>query len=154
MAEFEISLAKVEDSELLVRHRVDMWKEIRPELAEKTEELKDLTRNWIKTKLSEGKLVGFIAKTPTGTVAGSGCIWLREDAPRPFNPCLESPYLISIYTEEGFRRMGAASLIVQCAIDWSRARGYRTIGLHASGAGIPLYERFGFKMTTEMRLML
>jgi GNAT superfamily N-acetyltransferase len=154
MTEFEISLAKVEDSELLVRHRVGMWKEIRPELAEKTEELKDLTRNWIKTKLSDGKLIGFIAKTPTGMVAGSGCIWLREDAPRPFNSCLEAPYLMSMFTEESFRRMGVASRIIQRAINWSKENGYKTIGLHASDFGIPLYERFGFKMTTEMRLML
>jgi hypothetical protein len=73
MTEFEISLAKVEDTELLVSHRVGMWKEIRPELAEKTEELKDLTRNWIKTKLSDGKLMGFIAKTLRGR-------WLEADA--------------------------------------------------------------------------
>ena len=68
--------------------------------------MEDLTRKWIKTKLSEGKLIGFIAKTQTGEVAGSGCIWLREDAPRPFNPLLEAPYLMSMYTEEGFRRTG------------------------------------------------
>ncbi len=116
-----------------------MWKEIRPEFAEKAEELKELTRAWIKTKLSEGKLIGFIAETQTGEVAGSGCIWLREDAPRPFNPCLEAPYIMSMYTEEGFRRTGVAKMIVQHAIDWSKEHGYRTMSLHASEAGIPLY---------------
>ena len=154
MAEFEISLAKAEDLELLVRHRVGMWKDIRPEFAEKAKEMEDLTRQWIKTKLFEGKLIGFIAKTQTGIVAGSGCIWLREDAPRPFNPRLEAPYLLSMYTEEGFRRTGVASMIVRCAIEWSREHGYKTMSLHASDAGIPVYEKFGFKQTTEMRLML
>ncbi|MGA2680385.1 MAG: GNAT family N-acetyltransferase [Candidatus Bathyarchaeia archaeon] len=154
MTEFKISLADPEDTEFLVKHRGGMWKDIRPELCEKAKEMEDLTRDWIKTKLSEGKLIGFIARTQTGVVAGSGCIWLRDDAPRPFNPCLEAPYLMSIYTEEGFRRAGVARMIVQCAIEWSREHGYKTISLHASGAGIPLYERFGFKPTTEMRLML
>ena len=154
MTEFKIVLATSEDTELLVKHRVGMWKDIRPEFAEKAEELKDLTYSWIKTKLSEGKLIGFLAKTQTGKVAGSGCIWLREDAPRPFNPCLEAPYLMSMYTEEGFRRTGVAKMIVQRAIDWSRENGYRTMSLHASDAGISLYEHFGFKPTTEMRLML
>ena len=154
MTEFKISLAESEDTEFLVKHRVGMWKDIRPELGAKAKEMEDLTRDWIKTKLSEGKLIGFIVRTQTGVVAGSGCIWLREDAPRPFNQCLEAPYLISIYTEQGFRRAGVASMIVQFAIEWSREHGYKTISLHASGAGIPLYERFGFKPTTEMRLML
>jgi len=154
MTEFRIVLAKAGDNELLVEHRVAMWKEIRPEFAKKAKELKELTRDWIKTKLSEGKLIGFIAETVTGEVAGSGCIWLREDAPRPFNPCLEAPYLMSMYTEEGFRRTGVAKMIVQYAIDWSKEHGYRTMSLHASEAGIPLYGQFGFKLTTEMRIML
>jgi hypothetical protein len=83
MTEFKISLVETEDIEFLVRHRVGMWKDIRPELCEKAKEMEDLTRNWIKTKLSESKLIGFIARTQTGVVAGSGCIWLRDDAPRP-----------------------------------------------------------------------
>ena len=36
MTEFKIVLAKAEDIELLVKHRVGMWKDIRPELSEKT----------------------------------------------------------------------------------------------------------------------
>ena len=154
MAEFQISLATVNDIELLVRHRVNMWIDIRPDLKEQAQELEALTREWIKKVLSEGKLIGFIAKTKTGQVAGSGCVWLREDAPRVLNPRGESPYLMSMYTEEGFRRKGVARLIVKTAIDWCREHGYKIISLHAAEAGIPLYESFGFKMTTEMRLTL
>jgi len=154
MTDFKICLATAEDIELLLRHRVKMWMDIRPELKEKALETLDLTRNWLKEKLDEGKLIGFIVRTQTGKVAGSGCIWLREDAPRLFTTRLESPYLMSMYTEDGFRRTGVARMIVQHAIDWCREHGYNTIGLHASEAGAPLYERFGFKQTTEMRLML
>jgi GNAT superfamily N-acetyltransferase len=154
MAEFEISIAKVEDVELLVKHRIGMWNDIRPELKEKAKELESLTRDWIKKTLSEGRLIGFIAKTQTGAVAGSGCIWIREDPPRLASARLESAYLMSMYTEEGFRRRRVASMIVQNAIDWCREHGYISIVLHASDAGIPLYETFGFKQTTEMRLIL
>ena len=154
MTEFEIYLATAEDLEVLVKHRLGMWTDIRPELKERAMEMQDLTRSWIRRKLDEGKLVGFIARTQTGQVAGSGCIWLREDAPRLSTARLESPYLMSMFTEEGFRRSGIARMIVQHAINWCREHGYVTIGLHASEAGAPLYERFGFKPTTEMRLML
>lgn len=154
MTKFKISMATTEDTDLLAKHRVEMWKDIRPDLKEKAQETQDLARDWIKRKLTEGKLFGFIVKTELGQVAGSGCIWLREDAPRLSTTRLESPYLMSMYTEEGFRRTGVARMIVRCAIDWCRERGYVTISLHASDAGAPLYEGFGFKPTTEMRLML
>ena len=154
MPEFKICLATIEDIELLTRHRVEMWKDIRPEFKEKAQAMEEATREWVKRKLSDGKLIGFIAKTRTGQVAGSGCIWLREDAPRLTSTRLESPYLMSMYTEEDFRRTGVARMIVKCAIDWCRERGYVTIGLHASEAGAPLYGSLGFKPTTEMRLML
>lgn len=154
MVEFTVTLAKVEDTDLLVRHRIGMWKDIRPELVNEADKLRDVTGDWIKRKLTEGKLVGFIVKTPSEAVAGSGCIWLREDAPRPGSNRLESPYLMSIYTEESFRRQGVASLIVQKAIDWCREHNYVRISLHASDVGAKVYEVFGFKATNEMRLML
>ena len=154
MTKFEISIATKNDIELLTRHRIEMWKNIRPELKEEAKAMEEVTRTWIKKKLVEGKIFGFIARTSAGQVAGSGCIWLREDAPRPFNVTLESPYLMSMYTETDFRRTGVARKIVQHAIDWSRERGFVTMNLHASESGAPLYESFGFAPTTEMRLKL
>lgn len=154
MSEFKVYMATAEDTELLVRQRIEMWIDIRPELRKKAQETQDVTRSWIKKKIDAGKLIGFIAKTEAGQVAGSGCIWLREDAPRLSTTLLESPYLISMYTEERFRNAGVARMIVQHAINWCRDNGYNTIGLHASEKGAPLYESFGFKPTTEMRLML
>jgi len=154
MVEFKITIAKAEDTELLVKHRLSMWNDIHPELRKEVQELEELTRWWIKKKLSEGKLVGFIAKTQTGLVAGSGCVWIREQQPSLMNPCLEAPYLMSIYTEDDSRKKGVARLIVQNAIDWCKEHGYSTITLHASEAGFPLYAALGFKLTSEMRITL
>lgn len=154
MAEYKITLATAEDLELLTKHRIGMWMEIRPELKKQAQELEGVTRDWIKRKMSEGKLIGFIAKTSTGTIVGSGCIWIKEEPPRLYNQRLESPYIMSMYTEPGFRRKGVARAVVQSAIDWCQSHGYNTVSLHAAEAGIPLYEAFGFKQTTEMRLIM
>jgi GNAT superfamily N-acetyltransferase len=105
-------------------------------------------------KVTEYTLIGFIARTQTGLVAGSGFLWIREEQPRFTKTCLQAPYLMSMYTEKAFRKRGVASKIVKNAIHWSREQGYNTIYLHASEAGGPLYATFGFKTTTEMRLML
>lgn len=154
MSEFKVTLAKVDDTELLVKHRLGMWNDMRPELKEKAKGLEDLTRSWIKKNLSEGKLIGLIARTESGEVAGSGCVWIKEQPPRLVSERLEEPYLMSMFTEEAFRRRGVASIIVQSAIDWCKEHGYNTISLHSAEAGISLYQSFGFKPTTEMRLML
>jgi GNAT superfamily N-acetyltransferase len=151
-----IHYAKVGDVELLVNHRMLMWQDIldvRHDLAAlpRTEER---TRKWIKQKLVEGKLIGFIAKTQEGQIAGSGCIWLREQPPIPMISNLEVPYLMSLYTEEKFRRQGVAQLIVETAITWCKEHCYERINLDASEAGKGLYEKLGFKAGYSMRLLL
>ena len=76
----------------------------------------------------------------------------KRRRPATLKSSLESPYLLSMYTEESFRRTGVAKMIVQCAIEWSENTGTKPSAfMHQTPA---LYEKFGFKQTTEMRLML
>lgn len=155
MINFKVSFATENDVELLVNHRVNMWLAIRPDLKPHTDKMIDVTRIWIKKMLSEKRLIGFIAKAAeSGEAAGSGCIWLSEEQPRFIETQPYSPLLISMYTEEKYRRRGVASLIVQSAIDWSKQHGYNMINLQASLEGASVYEHFGFKPTSEMRLIL
>jgi hypothetical protein len=37
-------------------------------------------------------------------------------------------------------------------MDWCRAQGLKTVVLHASDAGRPLYASLGFRQTNEMRI--
>lgn len=151
---FKLSYARPDDLDLLVAHRLNMWRDIHPELGEKVHESEKATRDWIRRRLADHSLVGFIARAPDGRVAGSGCIWIRVEQPRPTNPRQEFPYLLSMYTERGFRRKGVARLVVKRALKWCRDHNYERIVLHASDEGRPLYEAFGFEPTTEMRLKL
>jgi len=151
---FNIQYATLKDTKLLVKHRLNMWHDIHPEPTASATGTEDRTRNWIKEKLSSGKLIGFIAKTEEGQVAGSGCIWIREQPPLPFSPFIEVPYLMSLYTEKEFRRKGVARLIVKTAISWCKARGYDRVNLDASETGKSLYETLGFKPGYSMRLQL
>ena len=151
---FKLSYARPDDLELLVAHRLNMWRDVRPELGKKTKESEKATREWIRKRLSNGSLIGFVARTSDGKVAGSGCIWIREEQPRPTNPRLEFPYLMSMCTEKEFRRKGVAKLILKRALKWCRVHKYERIILHASDEGRPLYEKFGFEATREMLLRL
>ena len=149
-----MSLATTEDLDLLSDHRQKMWLEIFPGVETKVKEISAATKSWIEAKLAEGHLVGFIVRTPEGKIAGSGCVWVRDEVPRPNYPREVVPYLMSMYTENEFRRKGVAKMIVEAAMKWCRANGFERILLHASDAGKPLYEAFGFEPTREMRLNL
>jgi|SRR5713101_10178786 len=142
------------DVELLVAHRLSLLREVHPELETKIEESGEWTREWIRKRLAEGSLIGLLAKAQDGKVAGSGCIWLRDDMPRPTNSRMIAPYLMSMYTAPEFRRKGVARLIVQSALKLCKERGYERVNLHASEVGKPLYESLGFSPTTEMRAKL
>jgi GNAT superfamily N-acetyltransferase len=150
----KIALARMEDVDLLVKHRLRMFEDLHPDLKTQIHMSKPRTTDWITRKLKEGKLIGFIVRTEDGLVAGSGCLWLREQQPRIVTPLLEAPYLMSMFTKRGFRRRGVASLIIKCAIAWCRGHGYNGISLHASVSGKQIYDGFGFEPTNEMRLTL
>ncbi len=154
MRSFNLSYAGQENIDLLVDHRLSMWQDLHPEWSKEVLESKRVTRGWIKKQMSRGKLVGFIVKAHGGRVAGSGCVWIREEQPRPTNPRLEVPYLMSMYTVKEFRRRGVAKLIVKSALKWCKEQKYERIVLHASRMGRPLYESMGFEPSTEMRLRL
>ena len=151
---FRITYAGPADLDLLVRHRLSMWHELRPEFRTKIDRSKAYTRRWIKARLASGELIGFVARAPDGRVAGSGCVWLREETPRPNNPLHVVPYLMSMYTEKDFRMQGVAKAIVKRAVKWSREHHHERVVLHASDYGKHLYEEAGFPPTREMRLIL
>ncbi len=147
-------MASSGDLDVLVEHRLRMWEEIHPDRIQTVRESADVVREWVRGLLEQGKYVGFIAELPDGTLAGSGALWLRPEQPRPGRKGAELPYLLSMYTNPGFRNSGVASAIVREAILWSKQNGYYRIYLHASRMGRGVYEKLGFLNSNEMRLDL
>ncbi len=87
------------------------------------------------------------------TVAGGG-ISIYEQPPRPQDDTLRYVYVHSIYTAPEHRRRGLARRILNTIVQYCQENGFKTLTLHAVEASRPLYESFGFKPTTEMRMFL
>ncbi len=62
--------------------------------------------------------------------------------------------MLNVYTRPDQRRQGLARRLMEVVLDSCRTLGIRTIILHASEAGRPLYEALGFEPTNEMRLLI
>jgi GNAT superfamily N-acetyltransferase len=148
----ELSQATLADINILVKHRLGMFHDMYPDLSRAIQASEEETREWIKQRLLDGTLIGFIVRTEDAQAAGSGCLWIKKEQPNPTHPLLEAPYLLSLYTEKRFRRMGVARLVVKTAVAWSREHGYDRMSLHATDVGKSLYEEFGFEPTNEMKL--
>jgi GNAT superfamily N-acetyltransferase len=148
---FKLSYAGPDDVGILANHRKRMWLDIHPDYENQVRATDKGTSRWIRKQLSKGVLIGFVVRTPRGDVVASGCVWLRDEQPRPTSMRLKVPYLMSMYTEKAFRRQGAARLIVKAAMKWCREHGYDRVVLHASSDGRPLYEGLGFEPSNEMR---
>ena len=154
MRSFKLSYAGREDVNLLAEHRKKMWLDIHPEFEKEVRATEKRTRKWIERQLANGSLIGLVVRTADGEAVGSGCIWLREEQPRPTSMRLVVPYLMSMYTEKGFRRQGVAKLIVKGALKWCREKNYDRVILHASNEGRAVYEGLGFELSNEMRFRL
>lgn len=88
-----------------------------------------------------------------GTVVAGGGLQLRTLMPRPGYVNGEPEGLIvSMWTEPEHRRRGLGRAVVEAILAWGRANGITRFTLHASEAGRPLYELYGFTQTNEMRL--
>lgn len=154
MARFRLRTATLRDLDLLVRHRRGMWESMgeRDRLA--LDKGDRVYRQWARQRMKTKRFLGFIAEDEKGREVASGCIWLRPMQPRPGYPFRPVPYLLSMYTEPGYRRCGLGTQIVREAVQWCKDHGYPRLMLHASRQGRELYGKLGFSRTWEMRIKL
>ena len=63
-------------------------------------------------------------------------------------------YLLNVYVSPPHRGRALARTLVQVALTECRKRGIDIVTLTASEAGRPTYERLGFGVQSEMKLLL
>jgi GNAT superfamily N-acetyltransferase len=148
-----VRAATVADLPLLLRHRRGMWEDMGRLAPGEPDSAEPAYAQFVAERLAEGRLAGFVAEDGGEPVA-SGCVYLQEVHPRPGLPETRWAYLLSFYVEPAHRRTGIAGELLEACLAWGRTHGCTRASLHASAAGRPLYERRGFRATTELWLDL
>lgn len=146
--------AALRDLDVLVRQRRGMWLSMGERNRVNLDEHDRSFRRWIRIRLRSGTVVGWVAETKGREIVAGAIVWLRPSVPQPGVRGLVQPFLLSMYTEPGWRRLGLSSRIVGEAVKWAKRNGYAEVRLHASPMGRRLYLRQGFKRTWEMKLEL
>ncbi len=153
-AHFTVEQAGEKDMPVLIRHRMCMFRDMGNYTEDEIRSAEVNYAEWLQPRLAGGELVAFIARCDDGTVTGSGCVWFRDEQPRPKIAGCTVPYLMSMYTEEKYRRIGVATAVLNRAIEFSRQKGYSRMVLHASVYGRNLYHKAGFQESNEMKMNL
>jgi GNAT superfamily N-acetyltransferase len=146
--------ATLKDLDLLVRQRRKMFEEISDASPAELDAVDHAYRSWARTRLKSGRYVAFLVEAGRGRVPASGALWLMPLPPRPWTRGARAPYLMSMFTEREERGKGYATLVVRAAVRWARAHGHKVVILHSSDESKGIYERAGFRPTSEMRLRL
>lgn len=101
------------------------------------------------------ELGAFVCRRDGAVVASAGCSVRRAPYPEVIRPVHRKVgYVFGLFVEPAHRRRGLARNLTEACLDHLRAIGCKTVLLHSSQAGLPLYRAMGFEPTSELRLVL
>jgi GNAT superfamily N-acetyltransferase len=151
---FQLRQVQPADLEEVLRHRCGMFRDMGYADESILNAVAQSSRDFIRRGLLERWYRGWFAVAGNSVIAGAGLIvtdWVAHptsayDARRA--------YVLNVYTDPEFRRQGLAMQLMQVIIGVCRDEGFRTIWLHASEHGRPIYSSLGFEPTNEMKLVL
>jgi GNAT superfamily N-acetyltransferase len=154
MSDFSIRAATVADVPVLLRHRRMMWWDMGRRDETALALMEKAARDYFEHAVADGSYRGFLAINGIGEAMGGAGIVI---SPWPGTLGQRAPQramILNMYVEPHCRRRGIARSLMNEMIRWCRQNDFAHVGLHASEAGRPLYEKLGFKPTNEMRLEL
>ena len=142
--------ANVDDAELITRHRVAMFADMKSAPDATLDDMARHFQPWVRRMLAEGKYNGWIVRDGDHPIASAGLLIL-DWPPHFLDPaCGERGYLLNVFVEPEYRGRGLAKSLTKECMDEARRRGIRVVTLHASKKGQPVYETLGFKTSNEM----
>jgi GNAT superfamily N-acetyltransferase len=152
MDEIRIRPVTAGDIASVVRHRTQMFAEMGRGSEADREKMAVTTETYLRAAIPSGMYRGWLAETGEGTVLGGVGIAIAPWPGSPDDHSARRGIIVNVYTEPEHRRRGIARRLMDAAVDWCRDEGFRSVFLHASEFGRPLYEQMGFLPTNEMRL--
>jgi GNAT superfamily N-acetyltransferase len=149
-----IRSADSNDLKHIVHHRIAMFEEMGFRDPSVLNQVEESSREYFTQALNNGSYLAWLAKETDGGVVGGGGMVIASWPGYPGESLAKRAWILNMYTEPKARHGGVARKLLNVILGWCRANGFRTVSLHASPAGRPLYESAGFQPTNEMRLTL
>ena len=151
-SDITIREAAPSESAIILHHRRSMFRDMGEGTVEELDRMVEVARPWLARALADGSYRHWLAVEGSGQVAGGGGVLLCPWPANPKDPCTQRAVILNVYTESEFRKRGIARQVMLAILEWLKQQGFRSVNLHASKEGRPLYEKLGFDDTNEMRL--
>jgi len=145
--------ATLDDAALITSHRHRMFADNKFADEDRFAAMDATFLPWLTERLADGRYLGLLLEED-GQILASAGIYFLDFPPHWMDIEPRRAYLLNFYTHPDARGRGYAKLLVQAALDECRAHHVGVVTLHASPFGRPIYEKFGFKSSTEMMLRL
>jgi GNAT superfamily N-acetyltransferase len=152
--DINIREANVGDLKHIVHHRRAMFEEMGFRDPAVLDQVEESSQEYFREALRTGTYKAWLAEDPNGRILAGGGIVIANWPGYPDEKLAKRAWILNMYTEPEARRRGVANRLLEVLLDWCRRAGFRTVSLHASRAGRPLYETAGFQPTNEMKLTL
>lgn len=141
------------DLELICRHRYEMFK-ASGRADEDLAPMGAAFEPWLRPRLLDGRYFGWIAESGGRPVGGLGMM-VVDWPPHPSHPRQDRRgYVLNVFVEPDQRGRGVAHGLLDLAVAEARRRGVEYMFLHATAMGRPIYERRGWRATSEMAILV
>jgi ribosomal protein S18 acetylase RimI-like enzyme len=152
---YRIRRATVADAAEIMAHRRGMFHDMGYTDDAALQAMVDTSLPQVETLLARDEYRGWLVEDTAGKVIAGAGLHISQLLSHPTKPDdVRRAYVYNVYVERGHRRKGLARRLMDEVLAHCRAERIRTVWLHASEEGRPLYEKMGFVATNEMKLVL
>ena len=144
----KIREAVTTDSELILHHRIEMFRDM-GESEEYLKETVKLTEQYLETDWTKDYHY-FLVEADSKVIGGCGISTFRIP-PQLSQPSGIYAYLSNMYIEPEYRGKGIGTALVNYVIEFCKRNQIGLLFLHASDKGVPVYRSIGF--SSSKRLM-
>jgi GNAT superfamily N-acetyltransferase len=160
MANYTVRRATLEDTDVLIRHRIRMFQDMGVMATNDPNEprLAAAFRVWLADLMPSGAYVAWVVDMeregrPAEIVSGGGATIIPWP-PGPRYPGARLAFVYNVYTEPAHRGHGLARRVMDEIHTFCRSEGIGSVALNASTFGQPLYESIGYQVTRSPMMFL
>ena len=103
--------------------------------------------------MKSNEFIAWLAEADNEIIATSGLSFLQKP-PHFINITGKFAYIMNMYTKPEWRRKGIGSVLLERLIEEIKKKGIRSVVLHSTPTGRPLYEKYGFRENDDDKEMI
>jgi GNAT superfamily N-acetyltransferase len=152
MSDYRLRAATTADRDILVHHRIEMFKDMGNRFDEAA--IAASFGEWVVAMMAQGIYKAWLIEDAAGAIVGGGGMTIIPWPPGPRYPGERLAFVYNVYTEPAHRGRGLAKRLMEEIHAFCRANGITSVALNASQFGQPLYETLGYQVSASPMMFL